>query len=168
MEQKSFKFKHIENNLVKLLSLLLSSQNIARYIIYLNDDPLNLLLPDVTVDLMENGNISLTLFDEKVLTDNKVKIFLNPYNGSLKTMPLSDIVFVMDIIMQNTYWVLSGMGQLRPYRISDEFAQLVDGQKVAGIGEVNITNFKAYKVNDTYSGLSLFIEINSSTLKGLR
>ena len=123
---------------------------------------------DVTEDLMGNGNIILTLFDETVLTNSQVKVFLNPFNGSLKSMPLSDIVFTLDIIVPNLYWKLNGMGQIRPYRIADEFAQLVDGQKVAGMGEVNITNFKAYKVNTTYSGLTLFIEVNSSTTKGLR
>ena len=144
---------------------MLSSQNILKYIYHLVDDPLS--ESDVTEDLMVNGNIILTLFDETVLTNSQVKVFLNPFNGSLKSMPLSDIVFTLDIIVPNLYWKLNGMGQIRPYRIADEFAQLVDGQKVAGIGEVNITNFKAYKVNTTYSGLTLFIEVNSSTLKGV-
>ena len=116
---------------------------------------------------MGNGNIILTLFDETVLTNSQVKVFLKPVNGALKSMPLSDIVFTLDIIVPNLYWKLNGMGQIRPYRIADEFAQLVDGQKI-GIGEANITNFKAYKVNATYSGLTLFIEVNSSTTKGLR
>ena len=150
---------------MKLLSLLLESKNISKYIYHLVDDPLS--ESDVTEDLMVNGNIILTLFDETVLTNSQVKVFLNPFNGSLKSMPLSDIVFTLDIIVPNLYWKLNGMGQIRPYRIADEFAQLVDGQKVAGIGEVNITNFKAYKVNTTYSGLTLFIEVNSSTLKGV-
>ena len=135
------------------------------YIYHLVDDPLS--ESDVTEDLMGNGNIILTLFDETVLTNSQIKVFLNPFNGSLKSMPLSDIVFTLDIIVPNLYWKLNGMGQIRPYRIADEFTQLVDGQKVAGMGEVNITNFKAYKVNATYSGLTLFIEVNSSTLKGV-
>ena len=150
---------------MKLLSLLLESKNISKYIYHLVDDPLS--ESDVTEDLMGNGNIILTLFDETVLTNSQVKVFLNPFNGSLKSMPLSDIVFTLDIIVPNLYWKLNGMGQIRPYRIADEFAQLVDGQKI-GIGEANITNFKAYKVNATYSGLTLFIEVNSSTTKGLR
>ena len=151
---------------MKLLSLLLESKNISKYIYHLVDDPLS--ESDVTEDLMGNGNIILTLFDETVLTNSQVKVFLNPFNGSLKSMPTSDIVFTLDIIVPNLYWKLNGMGQIHPYRIADEFAQLVDGQKVAGMGEVNITNFKAYKVNATYSGLTLFIEVNSSTTKGLR
>ena len=144
---------------------MLSSQNILKYIYHLVDDPLS--ESDVTEDLMVNGNIILTLFDETVLTNSQVKVFLNPFNGSLKSMPLSDIVFTLDIIVPNIYWKLNGMGQIRPYRIADEFAQLVDGKKI-GIGEANVTNFKAYKVNATYSGLTLFIEVNSSTTKGLR
>ena len=144
---------------------MLSSQNILKYIYHLVDDPLS--ESDVTEDLMVNGNIILTLFDETVLTNSQVKVFLNPFNGSLKSMPLSDIVFTLDIIVPNLYWKLNGMGQIRPYRIADEFAQLVDGKKI-GIGEANVTNFKAYKVNATYSGLTLFIEVNSSTTKGLR
>jgi len=151
---------------VKLLSLILSNQNILKYITHLVDDPLS--ESDVTEDLLENGSIILTLFDEEILTDLKVKLFLNPFNGSLKSMPLSDIVFTLDILVPNLYWKLNGLGQLRPYRIADEFAQLVDGQKVAGIGEVNITNFKSYKINKTYSGITLFVEVNSSTTKGLR
>ena len=145
--------------------MLLGSQNISKYIYHLVDDPLS--ESDVTEDLMGNGNIILTLFDETVLTNSQVKVFLNPFNGSLKSMPLSDIVFTLDIIVPNLYWKLNGMGQIRPYRIADEFAQLVDGKKI-GIGEANVTNFKAYKVNATYSGLTLFIEVNSSTTKGLR
>jgi len=104
---------------VKLLSLLLGSQNISKYIYHLVDDPLS--ESDVTEDLMVNGNIILTLFDETVLTNSQVKVFLNPFNGSLKSMPLSDIVFTLDIIVPNLYWKLNGMGQLRPYRISDEY-----------------------------------------------
>lgn len=147
---------------------MINSQNILRYIYYLDNDPLDPSKPNVTANLMTTGNIILTLFDEKILTDSKVKIFLNPFMGNLKTMPLSDITFTMDILVPNTYWILSGMGQLRPYRIADEFAQLVDGQKVAGIGECVVTNFKSYKLNETYSGLTLFIEVNSSSTKGLR
>jgi len=148
--------------------LLLSSQNIARYIIYLDNDPLDLSKPDVTEDLMSNGNIILTLFDETILTESSVRVFLNPFSGSFKSQPISNITFIMDIIIPNEYWILSGLGQLRSFRIADEFSQLIDQKNVAGLGEVSIENFKSYKVNATYSGLTLFIEVNSSTLKGLR
>jgi hypothetical protein len=165
--EKSLKFKHIENNLLKLLALILNNQNILKYIYYVDsDDPLS--QPEVTVNLLETNNIILTLFDEEILQENQVKVFLNPYQGNLKIQPLSDLTFVLDIIIPNSKWLLHGLGQLRPYRIADEFAQMVDGKMVAGIGDVEITKFTAYKVGTQYSGLSLQIKVNSSTMKGLR
>jgi hypothetical protein len=159
----SLKFQHIENNLVKLFTLLYESANISKYVYYLVDNPLS--MPDVSVDLLENGNYILNVFDDKILQDDKVRIFLNPYNGDLRDIPIGEITYVMDIIIPNKYWVLNGLGQLRAFRIADEFSKLVDGQYVAGLGQVNITYFKIYKVNDSYSGLSLFIKINTPTVK---
>jgi len=164
--KKSFKFKHIENNLLKLLALILTNQNMLKYIYYLDDDPLG--QPNVSVNLLETNNIILTLFDEKILTEQQIKVFLNPLQGNLEYLPLSDLTYTLDIVIPNNKWILHGLGQLRAYRISDEFAQMVDGQMVAGIGETEITKFRTYKVGDNYSGLSLWIKINSSTMKGLR
>ena len=164
--KKSFKFKHIENNLLKLLGLILNNQNMLKYIYYLDNNPLS--NEDVSVNLLESGNIILTLFDEEILSEQQVKVFLNPLQGELNKLPLSDLIFILDIVVPNSKWLLSGIGQLRSYRIADEFAQMVDGQSVAGIGEVEISRFRAFKVSDKYSGLSLSIKINSSTLKGFR
>jgi len=164
--KKSFKFKHIENNLLKLLALILTNQNMLKYIYYLDDDPLS--QPNVSVNLLDTNNIILTLFDEKILIEQQIKVFLNPLQGNLEYLPLSDLTYTLDIIIPNSKWILHGLGQLRAYRISDEFAQMVDGQMVAGIGETEITRFKTYKVGDSYSGLSLWIRVNSSTMKGLR
>ena len=164
--KKSFKFKHIENNLLKLLALILTNQNMLKYIYYLDDDPLG--QPNVSVNLLDTNNIILTLFDEKILTEQQIKVFLNPLQGNLEYLPLSDLTYTLDIVIPNNKWILHGLGQLRAYRISDEFAQMVDGQMVAGIGETEITRFRTYKVGDGYSGLSLWIKINSSTMKGLR
>lgn len=160
----SLKFQHIENNLVKLFTLLYENKNISKYVYYLVDNPLS--MPDVTVDLLENGNYLLTVFDDKILQEEKVRIFLNPYSGDLRNIPIGEITYVMDIIVPNTKWILHGLGQIRAFRIADEFSKMVDGQYVAGLGQVNITNFRMYKVNDSYSGVSLFIKVNTSTLKG--
>ena len=71
--EKSFKFKHIENNLIKLLTLILGSQNILKYIYYINsDDPLS--QPDVEQDLIENGNIILTPFNPSFIEGKNMYI----------------------------------------------------------------------------------------------
>lgn len=168
MKQKSLKFKHIEDNLIKLSKLLVENQNIKRYIYYLDNDPLNPSKPDITEDLVESKHILCTLFDKTVLTEPKVRIFLNPLQGVLNNPSLSVIVFTLEIVIPSPNWDIEGIGKLRAFRIADEFAQDIDGQKVAGIGEVNITDFKTYKINESYFGMVLYIEINSSVGKGLR
>ncbi len=160
----SLKFQHIENNLVKLFTLIYENKNISKYVYYLVDDPLS--MPDVTVDLLENGNYLLTVFDDKILEEEKVRIFLNPYSGDLRNIPIGEITYIMDIVVPNAKWILRGLGQIRAFRIADEFSKMVDGQYVAGLGQVNITNFRLFKVNNSYSGISLFIKVNTSTLKG--
>ena len=164
--EKSFKFKHIENNLLKLLALIVNHQPILKYIYYLDDDPLS--QPDVTVNLLESGHIVLTPFDQSILDQQMVKIFLNPLEGNLDTQPLSNITFILDIVVPINKWLLHGLGQIRAFRIADEFAQLIDGQMVAGIGECEITRFRLFKVSNDYSGLTLWVRVNSSTMKGLR
>lgn len=164
--EKSYKFKHIENNLLKLLDVIVNHQPILKYIYYLDDDPLS--HSDVEVDLIESGHIVLSPFDPNILNQSMVKVFLNPFEGNLNLMPLSDITFLLDIVVPAKKWLLHGLGQIRAFRIADELAQLIDGQMVAGIGECKITRFKLFKVNNEFSGLTLWIRVNSSTMKGLR
>ena len=131
----SLKFEHIESNLVKLFTLLQSNQNIAKYVYYLVDDPLS--KPDVVVDLYEQENYLLTIFDEAIPESEKVRIFLNPYVGSFKNLGIGDISYEMDIVVPKSKWLLKGMGKLRAFCIANEFNKMVDGKPVAGIGSYN-------------------------------
>lgn len=164
--EKSYKFKHIENNLLKILALILENENIKKYIFCLVDDPIS--EPNVTVDLLETGYIILTPYNPTVLSQEKVCLFLNPYEGNFKNSALSDLIFLVDIIIPSNKWLLNGLGQIRAFRLADEISQLCDQQKIAGMTEVEVTKFRIYKLDDSYSGLTLNIKVNSSTLKGLR
>ncbi|MDN5317422.1 MAG: hypothetical protein PWR08_1547 [Thermoanaerobacterium sp.] len=164
--ERSCKFKHIENNLIKLLEVLLSNENFKKYVYYLSDDPLS--QPTVNVNLLETNNIILNLFDDSILDEQRVTLFINPYEGDLRSQPLSDLTFTIDIVVPYSKWLLNGLGQIRVFRIADEIAKDIDQKNVMGIGECEITRFRTYKVNNNYSGMALWIKVNSSTLKGLR
>jgi len=161
----SLKFEHIESNLVKLFSLLYSNQNISKYVYYLIDDPLS-IQEDVSINMLEEGYYLLTIFDNSVPLAEKVRIFLNPFSGNLKKVGVGDILYQMDIVVPNTKWILNGMGQIRAFRIASEFNKMVDQKPVAGIGSVNVEGFKTFKVSDTYSGLSIYINTSALTTKG--
>jgi len=165
--EKSLKFKNIENNLLKILKLITDSQNILKYIYYINsDDPLS--ESNVTENLIETGYIVLKPFDSTILSQERITLFLNPYEGNFRNSSTSDLMFLVDIIIPNDKWLLNGLGEIRSFRIADEISQLIDQQKVAGLKEPEVTKFKIYKVDDTYSGLTLWIKVNSSSMKGLR
>jgi hypothetical protein len=130
------------------------------------DNPLS--QSEVTINLLENGNIILTPFDENILDEQRVTVFINPLEGDLRKQPLSNLTFLVDIVVPNSKWLLRDLGEIRVFRIADEISQLVDQKNVLGIGETEVSKFRIYKVGKNYSGLSLWITVNSSTMKGLR
>ena len=167
MGYSSLKFKNIEKDLITIITLIQSNQNICRYILYLDNDPLDTSKSDITDNLINSENIIPSIFDSTVTEFSEVKIYVYPKQGSLREKPLGDIYFNVDIIVPDDYWILAGLGQFRAFRIADEISMMIDGQsEIAGIGAINIVNFVSYKVSQTnYSGLSLRILINSCTLK---
>lgn len=163
--ESSYKFKYIEENLIKLVGILLQNENLKKYIIHLTDDPLS--EPNVTEDLIESRNIILAPFDDRILTEEKVILFVNPLRGNLNNQPLSDLIFLVDIIIPTSKWLLNGLGQIRAFRIADLIARDVDQKRIMGVKENEVTEFRIFKVNNNYSGLSLTIKVNSSSMKGL-
>lgn len=159
----SYKFKHIENNLIKLLEIFLGNENLKKYLYYLTDDPL--AEANVTANLL-NDYIVLTPFDEEILSAEKVTMFINPIEGDYTRHPLSNIIFMIDVVIPHNKWLLSGTGKIRAFRIADEIAKDIDQQKVAGIGDVIVSKHKIFKLNKEFSGITLPIVVKSSTQKG--
>jgi len=165
--EKSFKFRYIEDNLVKLFTLIYYNDNINKYIYYLNDNPLS--SPTVPVDLLEEEYYLFSFYDGTVSETEKIRIFINPVSGILNKYPLSDIVYSVEIVLPTRYSLLHGTGKFRAFRIFDEISQMIDQQKIAGITESEITRFRSSAISGTnYSYFSIEIKVNSSTMKGLR
>lgn len=168
MGYSSLKFKNIEKYLIAILKLIQQNQNILRYIKYLNDNPLDTSNPNITSNLVKDGNIIPTMFDITLTNIEEVKMFIYPKQGSLKDKPLGDVFFHIDILIPDEHWTLSGLGQFRAFRIADEITQMIDGQsEIAGTGQINVVDFNAFKLTSSnYTVLSLRVLVNSCTLKG--
>lgn len=165
----SYKFRNIEEYLLTIYELIINNQNLLKYMYYLDNDPLS--HANISQSVINNNikdHILLTLFDINILTDEKVQLFLNPYKGNLRDRPSSDLLYRLDIVVPTDKWRLKGLGQLRAYRIADEFSQMVDGQAIAGVGNVVIFDFDAFKLSDKFSCLSLKFEVKSLSIVGLR
>jgi hypothetical protein len=148
-----------------MLMLLINNQNFKRYIVYLDKYPLDPSLPDVNDNLI-NKNIILSPFSDEILNDMQVKIFFNPYEGNLQNVGIGYDVYVLDIIVPIKYWLISGKGEIRVFRIAKEIANVLDNQYIAGNNRVNITRYRLFKVNNSYAGLTLWINVSNATVKG--
>lgn len=169
----STKFRKIEENLLKMISLMAESQNLLRYIKYLSNSPLELSYydentnttiqqPNLDFTLIEDGNLILTPFDPTVLEKIKLKIFFNPLDSNFNDEAIAENIYSFDIVCPIQHWVVKGQGQLRPYRIADELAQLIDDKDVAGVGKVKITRQRRERYTDDYSIVSLIIRVKNS------
>ena len=161
----SLKFKHISDNTNKLVSALLDNQDFLKWIVYLEDDPLS--MPHVPPQHILGNKLILTEFNEKILKEREIKVFLTPFRGvPHRGKVLADDVYEMNITMPNEY------SYIYPYRLDrrGEIARQVtislDQQRVAGIGEVEVgANYNMYKINETYVGMTLFITVTNGSVK---
>jgi hypothetical protein len=91
---------------------------------------------------------------------------LNPIDGNLEDEVIGENIYLLDIICPIQNWRIKGKGQFRTFRIADEFCKMVDGQKVAGIGDVKVYKYRVGKVGDDYAALSLWVRVKNPSLKG--
>ena len=166
---ESLKFKHINENGMKLLTPLLGNQIFLRYVKYLNDSPLD---TPISSKLYENlldkravdGNIVLNGFDESVLKEAKVKIFFHPYESRSFTRVLHSDIYIMDIVVPNKFWVLEGKGTWRAYAIAHEVSKEIDNKDIAGLGKCEITGYKQSRIGSSYTGLRLMIKVDNASI----
>lgn len=146
---------------------MLTNQDLLRYIHYLGDyDPLDKRLEDVGMAKVKQDNFVLTLFNPTILTNTKAMLFLNPYNGRFRKGSTANDVFTLDIVIPYDYWIISDTSELRAYSIAYQIAKTIDQKNIAGVGNVAIVDYKAFKVDDTFSGVTLLLEIENATYVG--
>ena len=168
----SLKFKHIADNALKIAELLVTNQNILRYINYNTNSPLDLKTidgsgkkvsqPDLTLSLKDSG-ILLTPYNEDILNETKVKVFISPLKPKNNTGVLVDDVYVVNIVCPIDYYVLDEKYEFRPFNIAYEICQELDNKNVAGVGKCNVFDWNNGKLNTNYCITNLFISVTNAT-----
>ena len=150
-----------------IVDTLLKNKEFLKWITYLVDDPSS--MPDVPPQHIEGNKLILTHVNEKILTEQEIKVFLNPHRGiSHKSGVLADIVYEMNITMPNESGYIYGLRVDRFDEIANQVSITLDGQKITGIGEVVVSaGFNRYKINEEYVGMVIFITVTNPTLMEL-
>lgn len=166
LENTSLKFKHMSKNTTKIMIAMLTNQDLLRYVYYMGDyDPLDTKLDNVGLVTVKNENFILAPFNPEVLSSTKTMLFLNPFSGRFGKGVAADDVYTLDIIAPYDFWIIGETSELRVYSIAHQVARSVDQKNIAGVGNIVIVNYKAYKVDDTFSGITLFLEVANATYR---
>lgn len=172
----STKYSHIEENIVKMLDPLKNDQTFLRMIKYLTPYPLEVeyyddignyfAQPDIPMpyDLIGNEDISLLLFNPKIVTDSKCYLFFShrKFNSDENNSILAKHIFVFDIVCPYAFSQIQD--KIRQDRIADQIFKAIDNQFVGGLNQVFITQGEDYVVNDIYQGLTLQIKVNDERI----
>lgn len=176
-ENLSKKFSHVEEDMLTIVDILNNDQIFIRYLKNLNQKPLDLTYlnessliinqPDYVLpyDLVTNENIILSLFMPKIITEARPYMFFSHlYFKSAEMSALVSHTYVMDIVIPYSQLMMGN--QLRNIRLVDEIMKKFDNKFITGIGRLFIDKGTDYVVNDTYQGITLFINIDNSRMSG--
>ena len=111
------------------------------------------------------------LFNDNIVTDNKILVFVNPAMNNYRSTTLSIDTFAMDVAIPNKYWIIHNDGdiQLRAYEIAYETAKAIDGKSITGIGDVEIVSAQTGRVGSKgISVISIMIEVKNTATKVLK
>lgn len=170
---ESQKFKYISDNTSKLVNEMLTNQNLAKYIYYLDNEkhPLDPSNPSISPIRVRDKNFKFVLFDDNIVADTQILVFVNPAMNNYRGTTLSIDTFVMDVAIPNKYWIIHNGGdiQLRAYEIAYETAKAVDGKSITGIGDVEIVSAQTGRIGSKgISVISIVIEVKNTATKVLK
>lgn len=173
---ESFKFRYISQHALSLAKKIYSNQNILRYLNYLTDDPLAsktvnrkgeiVQQPDVNLSF-DNCGINLEGYDRNIISEDRCYIFVYPSKAKLKAIAnAGKIIYIVDIITPYGFKILHGKNEYRDALIADEISRMIDGHRITGFGDVEITDFATGKLQDgKYNYFTLYIEVGNLTIK---
>lgn len=173
MELISTKYSNIENDIKAMLTPLKNDQTFLRMVKYLSNYPLEseiyvngnvVTQPDLSTpyDLVGDETVILKLFNQNIVTEAKVYIFLSHlnFNSNESQTILTKHNYVMDILIP--YQNIQMDGQLRNVRIVDEVMKNLDNQYISGVDKVFIRKGNDYILNNNYQGVTLYISVDNA------
>lgn len=151
----SNKFKNATTHLFQLIMIMISNNEISKYLV---NEPSN----GEYVDLLYEYVFPSFPTIEDLPDDYKTRIYVNPdtgidYRGNQATM---QEVYKVDIITPESE-AFTNSGELRPFGIAYEMSKNIDNKHIGGIGNAEIFDYKYYKLGDNHVALTFFIKFIS-------
>lgn len=148
-------FLSVEKDMELLINKILANKRLQKYLYYTDKDPLS--KPNLTAEQAQElfkTNIKIV---PKIYVDRSVLqyVIIQFDNFTQSANPeFRDNTIEFDIICHFDQWQLTDF-KLRPYRIAAELDEMLNKQRLTGIGKLEFIGANEILLTDEYAGLCL-------------
>lgn len=148
-------FLSVEKDMELLINKILANKRLQKYLYYTDKDPLS--KPNLTAEQAQElfkTNIKIV---PKIYVDRSVLqyVIIQFDNFTQSVNPeFRDNTIEFDIICHFDQWQLTDF-KLRPYRIAAELDEMLNKQRLTGIGKLEFVGASEILLTDEYAGLCL-------------
>lgn len=148
-------FLSVEKDMELLINKILANKRLQKYLYYTDKDPLS--KPNLTAEQAQElfkTNIKIV---PKIYVDRSVLqyVIIQFDNFTQSANPeFRDNTIEFDIICHFDQWQLTDF-KLRPYRIAAELDEMLNKQRLTGIGKLEFVGANEVLLTDEYAGLCL-------------
>jgi hypothetical protein len=155
----------LSQNLVLILKALINNQNLLKYVVYDETNPLDgvdLELPYVQI-IGEEGRMLPYPFDNTVEQVDCTNIRVYYPEGEIdESQVIAETYVCFDIIVAKSLWLISDgqSSDIRPYKIMNEIMKTFKDKSVDTVGRLKFTDFTHMSVNDKFHAIRLNAVMN--------
>lgn len=151
-------------NLIKICKKLLDNQNLIKFLVNSDKDPLN--HPDIKDPLQEvfqkYVKVVPLLLDEDMTTKSKVVLFFEQGIANETNPDHENLLLLINIYTPFKEWIISG-NNLRPFAIMSEVRKSIQDKRINGLGEIIYDSFDLATLTEEMSCYSLRFRIHGFT-----
>jgi hypothetical protein len=152
------KFELLSDNLVNILRNIVDNQNIAKYLTYLQDNPLS--QPDVPNprSLMSGDTKKVFPFPFNIngQTQQDIQIHVFYPRSKISNRIVQNTTIIFDVVCHKNLWLFNdGNPSIRPYKLATEILNTFDEKSIGTIGKLVFSGFDHIIFNDDYHAISL-------------
>lgn len=163
----SRKFKKISTNKMKIIDCIVQNDEIIKHSLDLGKINIDSIKVDESLRReFFKKHLILDFFTHDLHIEDIVYYMVTPLNGyTAPRSPLSTDIYTISIICPARYWYIQHKMQERPFVIAQEIAESLDQQREFGVGQIEITQWRAYRLNDDFACLELTIQVSDMAVK---
>lgn len=145
-------FKELNTNINKVILKLTESQDLCKLLYYQSDDPIHELDLTDTYKVLFMKNIFPFPKNPSTFTEptSFLTILFDDIQIGTKNTGFKNSILTLNVICHTDKWKIEGA--LRPYSIMNKIDEILNNQRVIGIGNVQFKQCKSISVNNEYHG----------------